>query len=58
MGSQLKRKLICDYIHYNMWYEIKYSFQKLNSTTVEVWEWISNSMTHFTGYVITYPVWD
>ena len=25
---------------------------------VEVWEWISNFISHFTGHVITYPCWD
>ena len=28
---------------------------KLQRTTVEVWEWISNLILHFTGHVITYP---
>ena len=27
-------------------------------TDVEVWEWISNLIQHFTVYVITYPSWD
>ena len=26
--------------------------------TVEVWEWISNFITHFTEHVLTYPCWD
>ena len=29
-----------------------------NSSTVEVWEWLSNFIPHFTGYVVTYPCWD
>ena len=26
--------------------------------TVEVWEWISNFIPHFIGYVITYQCWE
>ena len=29
----------------------------IHGATVEVWEWISNFITHFTGHVITYPCW-
>ena len=29
-----------------------------NCATVEVWEWISNSIQHFTAHVITFPFWD
>ena len=25
---------------------------------IQVWEWISNFIPHFTGHVITYPCWD
>ena len=28
------------------------------TSTVEVWEWISNIISHFTRHVITYPCWD
>ena len=45
-------------IHYKMWDDITYSFPNFNSTTVEVWEWISNFIPHFSGYVIIYPCWD
>ena len=41
-----------------MWYEITYPFPNFNGYTVEVWEWLSNFIPHFTGYVITYPYWD
>ena len=30
----------------------------LKNTTVEFWERISNLISHFTGYSITYPCWD
>ena len=30
----------------------------VNSENVEVWEWISNSIPHFTGVVITYFYWN
>ena len=32
--------------------EITYPFPNFNGTTVEVWEWISNFIPHFTGHVI------
>ena len=34
--------------------EITNPFLNFNGCTVEVWEWISNFITHFTGHVITY----
>ena len=39
-------------IHHYVWDEITYPFPNFNSTTVEVWEWISNFIPHFTGCVI------
>ena len=35
--------------------EITFPFPNFNGCTVEVWEWISNYIPHFTGHVITYP---
>ena len=49
---------ISNYIHYNVWCEITYTFPNFNSATVEVCEWISNFIPHFTRYVITHPCWD
>ena len=49
---------ISNCIHYKAWDEITYPFPNFNSATVEVWEWISNFIPHFTGHVITYPCWD
>ena len=43
---------------YRVWDEITYPFPNFNGTTVEAWEWISNSILHFNGHVITYPGWD
>ena len=43
------------YIHYVVWDEITYSLPNFNGATIEVWEWISNFIPHFTGHVITYP---
>ena len=43
---------------YNVWDEITYSFLNFNGATVEVYEWISNIIPHFTWRVITYPCWD
>ena len=33
-------------------------FSNLNCATVEVCEWMSNFIKHFTEHVITYPCWD
>ena len=49
-------KWISNYIQC-MWDEITYSFPKFNGATVEVWEWISNFIPHFTGRMITYSCW-
>ena len=48
------------WIHYDVWEEMTNPFPNLNSTAVEVWEWISNFVPHFTEYMymITYPCWD
>ena len=35
--------------------EITYLFPNFNGATVEVWEWISNFISHFIGHVIVYP---
>ena len=57
LGLTLIPAWICNYIHYKMWDENTYPFPNFNGTTVEVWEWISNFIAHFTGHVITYPCW-
>ena len=41
-----------------MWDEVAYPLPNFNGATVEVWEWISNFIQHFTGHVITHPWWD
>ena len=38
-----------------VWDEIAYPVPNLNGWTIEVWEWISNSITHLIMDVITYP---
>ena len=35
-----------------------YPFLNLNGVTVEIYEWICNSILHFTGRVIIYTCWD
>ena len=45
-------------MHCKVWDEITYQFTKFNGSTIEVWEWISNFIPHFTMDVITYPCWD
>ena len=47
-----------NYIHYKMWDAITYPLLNFNGATVEVYEWISNFISHVTRYVITYPCWD
>ena len=49
---------ISGYTHYKVCNEITYPFPDFNRCTVEVWEWISNFIPHFTLHVITYPCWD
>ena len=38
-----------------MYDEIMYPFLNFNGCTVEVLEWISNFILHFTAHVISYP---
>ena len=38
--------------HYKVWVEITYPFPNFSGATVEVWEWVSNFIPHFTGHVI------
>ena len=40
-----------NYIHCKVWDEIIYPFPNLNGYTVEVWEWISNFISYFTGRI-------
>ena len=49
---------LSNYIHCKVWGEITYLFPNFNGFTVEVWEWISNFVPHFTGNAITYSCWD
>ena len=46
---------INNHIHYAVWDEIIYPFQRY---IVKVWEWINTFILHFTGYVITNPCWN
>ena len=52
---------ISNCIHYKVQGEITYLFTSFNGAAVEVWEWMSNFIPHFTGHqphVITYPRWE
>ena len=40
---------ISNYTHYKVLDEITCPFPNFNGVTVEVWEWTSNSIPHFTG---------
>ena len=44
---------ISNCIHYIVWDETTYPFRNFSGATVEISEWISNSIPHFTGYVIS-----
>ena len=46
-----------DYIS-KVWDEITYPLPNFNGCTIEVWEWISNSIPRFIEYMITYPCWN
>ena len=41
------------FIHYKVWDGITYPCPNFNGATVEVWEWISNFISHLIGHVIT-----
>ena len=45
-------------MHYIVWDDVTYEFLNFNSATVEVWECISNFISHFTYYMITDPRWN
>ena len=49
---------ISNYIHHNVWNKNTYTFPNLNSCTVEICEWISYFIPHFTGHVIIHLCWD
>ena len=57
-GLTLISAWISNYIYYKLWGEITYPFLNFNGCTVEVYEWISNFIPHFTGHVITNTCWD
>ena len=44
-------------IKYKVQDEITYPFPNLNTAAIEVREWISNFIPHFTGQMITYSRW-
>ena len=43
-----------NYIHYTVSDEITYLFPNFNTAAIEVWEWISNFIPHFTGHACDY----
>ena len=57
-GLTLIPAWMTNYTHYKVWDEITYPFPNFNGCTVEVWEWISSLIPHFTVHVITYSCWD
>ena len=44
------------YIHDKLWDGITYPFPNFNGATIEVWEWLSNFVPHFTWHFIAYPI--
>ena len=57
-GLTLISAWISNHMPNKVWVEITYLFPNFNGATVEVWEWISNFIPHFTMDVVTYPYWD
>ena len=49
---------LSNYIHYKVCDEITYPLLNFNDCNVEVQEWISIFIPHFTKQVITFPYWD
>ena len=49
---------IINYTLSKVWDEITYPFLNFNGTTIEVKEWISNSIPHIILGEIAYPCWD
>ena len=49
---------ISNYILYKVWDEITYPFPNIKSAAFEVWEWIGNFISHFTGMWFTRPCQD
>ena len=56
-GITLIQAWISNHILNKVWDEITPPFPNFNGATVEVWEWINNSIPHFAMGVITYPCW-
>ena len=48
---------ISHYTHYNAWDKITYPFPSFNCAAIEVWERISNFVSHFSMELMTYPYW-
>ena len=49
---------ISNYSYYKVWDEITHPFLNFNGGAVEVWKWINNFISHFTGQVNIYSCWD
>ena len=66
MAGSLQGLRLLAWINFTAWIdkyimcvdEITYPFPNFKGCTVEVWEWMSNFIPHFTGHVIIYPCWD
>ena len=56
-GLTLIPAWISNHMPSKVWEEIIYPFPNFNGCIVEVWEEISNFVTHFSGHMITYPCW-
>ena len=57
-GRGLRKSIIPawirNYIHHKMWDKNTYSFPNFNDGNVQVWEWISNFISNYTGHMIAY----
>ena len=57
-GLTLIPAWISNHMLSKVWSEITYPFPSFSSSTIEVWEWISNFISHIIMDVIIYPCCD
>ena len=46
---------ISNYTHHKAWDEIYHPFHNVNGTAVEVWWWVDNLVSRFTGRICIHP---
>ena len=56
--SLLSQHVLCNYTYFKVCDRLINSFLNFRGKIVDVGEWISNFILHFTRHVINYPCWD